>query len=126
MTTDNAKTRVAFGRPIGSFQAHKHLLADVSDVVEASQAAVDAAVRALSEHTPSASEVASIAKVFVGESALDAVQDCLQVHGGIGFAWEHDLHLYMRRVASGLAMFGTADEHRARIIRAHRDHGELQ
>ena len=126
MTTDYAKTRVALGRPIGSFQALKHLLADVSVVVEASQAAVDAAVRACSEQSPSAPEVTSIAKVFVGESALDAVQDCLQVHGGIGFAWEHDLHLYMRRVASGLAMFGTPDEHRARIIRTHRDHGELQ
>lgn len=125
MSTEYARTRVAFGRPIGSFQALKHLLADVSVTVEAASAVIGAAVRACSSRSPGAPEVASIAKVFMAESALEAVQDCLQVHGGIGFAWEHDLHLYMRRVASGVAMFGTADDHRELILRAHRTAGEL-
>ncbi|OYD61483.1 acyl-CoA dehydrogenase family protein [Rhodococcus sp. OK302] len=124
LTRQYALDRIAFGRPIGSFQAIKHLLADVSLVVESSKAVLDASVRALSEGQTYASEVSSIAATYVGERAARMAQDCLQVHGGIGFAWEHDLHLYLRRLTANAALFGTTDFHRSRILRTHAD--ELQ
>jgi alkylation response protein AidB-like acyl-CoA dehydrogenase len=121
MTVAYAKDRTAFGRPIGSFQALKHLLADVSLVVEQAKAVSAAATRSLRERRAYAAEVASIAKIFLAEQAVLAAQDCLQVHGGIGFTWEHDLHLYLRRIASDAALFGTSDQHRALILAAHAD-----
>ncbi|MDN5913584.1 MAG: acyl-CoA/acyl-ACP dehydrogenase [Pseudonocardia sp.] len=119
MTRQYALDRIAFGRPIGSFQALKHLLADVSLVVESAKAVLAAATRALSVDAPYAAEVASIAATYVGERAARAGQDCLQVHGGIGFAWEHDLHLYLRRITANAALSGTVDFHRDRIVAAH-------
>lgn len=121
MTRVYALDRIAFGRPVGSFQAIKHLMADMSLVVEQAKAVSVAATRSLRGDRPFAAEVASIAKVFVAERAARVAQDCLQVHGGIGFAWEHDLHLYLRRIAADAAMFGTQDWHRAQILAAHRD-----
>ncbi|MCU1345358.1 MAG: putative acyl-CoA dehydrogenase, partial [Acidimicrobiia bacterium] len=100
MTLEYAKHRVAFGRPIGSFQAIKHLLADLSLLVEASKAVTVAAVRAVDEQRHDAAEIVSVAKSYVGESGVELSQGCLQVHGGIGYTWEHDLHLYLRRLAS--------------------------
>ena len=119
MTRQYALDRIAFGRPIGSFQALKHLLADVSLVVESAKAVLAAATRAVAADAPHAGEVASIAKVYVGERAARFGQDCLQVHGGIGFAWEHDLHLYLRRITANAALSGTVDRHRDRIVAAH-------
>ncbi|ODU06854.1 MAG: hypothetical protein ABS81_03390 [Pseudonocardia sp. SCN 72-86] len=121
MTRQYALDRVAFGRPIGSFQALKHLLADVSLVVESAKAVLAAATRAVSADAPYAGEVVSIAAVHVGERAAQAGQDCLQVHGGIGFAWEHDLHLYLRRLAANAALSGTVEFHRDRIVAVHRE-----
>ncbi|WP_181781680.1 acyl-CoA dehydrogenase family protein [Pseudonocardia pini] len=123
MTRQYALDRIAFGRPIGSFQALKHLLADISLVVESAKAVLAAATRAVAADTPYAGEVASIAAVYVGERAAKAGQDCLQVHGGIGFAWEHDLHLYLRRITANAALSGTVEFHRDRILSAHA--GEL-
>ncbi|WFR72593.1 acyl-CoA dehydrogenase family protein [Prescottella defluvii] len=119
MTREYALDRFAFGRPIGSFQAIKHLLADVSTVVESMKAVLAGATRAVSEMRSYASEVVSIAAVYVGERSARMAQDCLQVHGGIGFAWEHDLHLYMRRLTTNAAFYGTTDFHRGRILAAH-------
>lgn len=119
MTRQYALDRIAFGRPIGSFQALKHLLADVSLVVESAKAVLAAATRAVSADAPYAGEVVSIAAVHLGERAARAGQDCLQVHGGIGFAWEHDLHLYLRRITANAALSGTVDFHRDRIVAAH-------
>ena len=124
MTTAYAKDRVAFGRPIGSFQAVKHLMADMSLTVEQARALSAAAVRTLDDERPFAAEVASMARVFLAERGARLAQDCLQVHGGIGFSWEHDLHLYLRRIAADAAMFGTADWHRELILAAH--HEELE
>ena len=120
MTRQYALDRVAFGRPIGSFQALKHILADLSLTVEFAKALSVAAIRTWRDDRPTAAESASIAKGFLGERALPFVQGCQQVHGGIGFAWEHDLHLFLRRIAANGALYGTADEHRARILEAHR------
>jgi alkylation response protein AidB-like acyl-CoA dehydrogenase len=121
MTRTYAMERVAFGRPVGSFQAIKHLMADMSLVVEQAKSVSVAATRSLSHNRPYALEVASIAKVFVAEHAPRVAQDCLQVHGGIGFAWEHDLHLYLRRIAADAALFGAAGRHRELILAAHHD-----
>ncbi len=114
MTVDYARSRVAFGRPIGSFQAVKHLLADTSLLIEASKAALAAAVKGV-EQGEDASPMASVAKAFVGDSALDVVQNCFQVFGGIGFTWEHDQHLYLRRVTTDSALYGDPGWHRERL-----------
>jgi alkylation response protein AidB-like acyl-CoA dehydrogenase len=116
MTVDYARGRIAFGRPIGSFQAVKHLLADTSLLIQASKAALGAAVKAV-EQSEDASPMASVAKAFVGDSALDVVQNCFQVFGGIGFTWEHDQHLYLRRVTTDSALYGDPGWHRERLWR---------
>ena len=115
MTVQYAKERVAFGRPIGSFQAVKHLLADLSLLVELSSAIADEAANALQAGRPDSAELASVAKAYVGEAGIQVSQGCLQVHGGIGYTWEHDLHLYLRRLASDAALFGDPSWHRERL-----------
>jgi alkylation response protein AidB-like acyl-CoA dehydrogenase len=119
LTLEYAKVREAFGRTIGSFQAVKHQLADASMLLRASMAAAAAATDALAEDHPDADEIASIAKAFVGEAGLQVGQTCLQVHGGIGYAWEHDLHLFLRRLSAAALRFGDARSHRARVARIH-------
>jgi alkylation response protein AidB-like acyl-CoA dehydrogenase len=119
ITVDYAKARIAFGRPIGSFQALKHILADISLWAEVSTAAATAAADAVADGRPTASEIVSIAKAYVGDAGTDLAQMCLQVHGGIGFTWEHDLHFYLRRLAADRALFGDPEWHRERICRIH-------
>jgi alkylation response protein AidB-like acyl-CoA dehydrogenase len=121
MTRRYALDRVAFGRPIGSYQALKHLLADLSVILESAQAVSAAAVRATEQRSPSCPEVASIAKIYVNERAVFFAQQCLQIFGGIGFTWEHDLHLYMRRLTASTALYGTSEHHRTQVLAAHRD-----
>jgi alkylation response protein AidB-like acyl-CoA dehydrogenase len=108
-----AKDRIAFGRPIGSFQAVKHLLADTSLLLEASRVLCDAAVRADSP------DLASAAKAYVGDSALELGQNCFQVFAGIGFTWEHDQHFYLRRLTMDAALYGDAAWHRRRLAHAY-------
>jgi alkylation response protein AidB-like acyl-CoA dehydrogenase len=110
-----AKDRVAFGRPIGSFQAIKHLLADTSLALEMSKAVVAAAAEAVGARRDDAAELASIAKAFVSERGITLTQNCFQVFGGIGYTWEHDHHLFMRRITSDAAIYGNAPWHRERI-----------
>jgi alkylation response protein AidB-like acyl-CoA dehydrogenase len=110
-----AKARTAFGRPIGSFQAIKHLLADTSLALEMSKAMSVAAARAAGEQRDDASEVVSMAKAFVSDSAIDLAQSCFQVFGGIGYTWEHDQHLYLRRLTTDAALYGDASWHRERV-----------
>jgi alkylation response protein AidB-like acyl-CoA dehydrogenase len=119
ITVEYAKARIAFGRPIGSFQALKHILADISFWAEVSTAAAGAAAAAVADARPTASEIASIAKAYVGDAATQLAQQCLQVHGGIGFTWEHDLHFYLRRLAADRVLYGDPDWHRERICRIH-------
>jgi len=119
MTVDYAKQRIAFGRPIGSFQALKHLLADASLACEISTAGVDAAAEALADERPTASEIVSIAASYAGDAGVEVAQTCLQVHGGIGFTWEHDLHLYLRRLQTDRVLYGDPAWHRERICRLH-------
>jgi alkylation response protein AidB-like acyl-CoA dehydrogenase len=115
MTVAYARQRIAFGRPIGSFQAIKHILADQALYLEACKAAAVAAATAVQAAAPDAAEVASMAAAYIGDVACDIAQECLQVHGGTGYAWEHDLHLFLRRVRSNSLLFGEPTWHRERV-----------
>ncbi len=119
MTVAYSKDRVAFGRPIGSFQALKHVMADQALYVETCKAGAVAAARAVQDHDEAASEVASMVAAYVGDVANDVAQECLQIHGGIGYTWEHDLHLYLRRVRSNSSLFGEPTWHRERVCGYH-------
>jgi alkylation response protein AidB-like acyl-CoA dehydrogenase len=119
MALDYAKVRTAFGRPIGSFQAVKHQLADASLYLEASIGIASDAVRAVQDRAPDAAELASAAKAFVGDAAIEIAQTCFQVFGGIGYTWEHDQHLYLRRLTADAALYGQPAWHRERICRIH-------
>jgi alkylation response protein AidB-like acyl-CoA dehydrogenase len=119
LTVAYAKDRTAFGRPIGSFQALKHLMADASFFVEVSAAGATAAAQAVGDRSPAASEIASIAKAYVGDAGIAVTQVCQQVHGGIGFTWEHDLHFYLRRLVVDRVMYGDPSWHRERVCRIH-------
>ncbi|WP_375501600.1 acyl-CoA dehydrogenase family protein [uncultured Jatrophihabitans sp.] len=115
LALDYAKTRTAFGRPIGSFQAVKHLLADTSLLVETSDAMVFAAGRALGRRESRAAEAVSMAKAYVSDAGIEVVHNCFQVFGGVGFTWEHDQHLYLRRVTTDALRYGDASWHRERL-----------
>jgi alkylation response protein AidB-like acyl-CoA dehydrogenase len=119
MTVAYARQRIAFGRPIGSFQAIKHILADQALYLETCKAAAVAAATAVQAATPDAAEIASIAAAYIGDVACDIAQECLQVFGGTGYAWEHDLHLFLRRVRSNSLLFGEPSWHRERVCALH-------
>ncbi len=116
---DYAKVRTAFGRPIGSFQAIKHLLADTSLLAETSKAVVTAAIDAVQEDAADAGEIVSIAKAYVGDCAIELAQNCFQTFGGIGYTWEHDQHLYLRRLTADASLFGEPAWHRERLWQLH-------
>ncbi len=111
MTLEYTAERCSFGRPLASYQVLKHRLADMKLWIEASRAAVDGAVAAVAGDSPSAARLVSTAKLYVGRKAPDIVQDCIQMHGGIGVTWEHDLHLYLRRVTTDRQLLGTPVDH---------------
>jgi alkylation response protein AidB-like acyl-CoA dehydrogenase len=119
MTRLYAIDRTAFGRPIGSFQAVKHQLADMSLSLEAGKAITAAAVKAVQESREDAGEIASMAKSWVGDTGIDIAQGCAQVFAGIGYTWEHDSHLFLRRITMNGLLFGQSDWHRERICRIH-------
>jgi alkylation response protein AidB-like acyl-CoA dehydrogenase len=107
--------RYSFGRPLASYQALKHRMADNKTWIEACHATVSGAAHAISDDSPRAAEAVSVAKSYTGAKTPVIVQDCVQLHGGIGVTWEHDLHLYLRRVTFDRALYGTPEEHRRRI-----------
>jgi alkylation response protein AidB-like acyl-CoA dehydrogenase len=107
--------RHSFGRPLASYQALKHRYADMKIWLESCRATTRAAVADVSARAPGADMSVSVAKSYVGEHAAPMVQHCVQLHGGIGVTWEHDLHLYLRRVTLYRAMFGTPEEHNLRV-----------
>ncbi|GAB2658748.1 acyl-CoA dehydrogenase family protein [Nocardia goodfellowii] len=107
--------RYTFGRPLASYQALKHRMADNKTWLEACRATAWAAAAAWDDDAESAPECAAVAKAYVGDRAPVIVQDCVQLHGGIGVTWEHDLHLYLRRVTLGRALYGTPEEQYRRI-----------
>ncbi|RBM18839.1 acyl-CoA dehydrogenase [Prauserella sp. PE36] len=107
-----ARTRTAFGRPIGSFQAIKHLCSDNFIEVEAARAAVYNAAWTADHDVDRLVEVASLCKASASDALYRAAADNIQIHGGIGFTWEHAAHLYFRRARSSMALLGTPSHHR--------------
>jgi alkylation response protein AidB-like acyl-CoA dehydrogenase len=106
MTTEYAKIRLAFGRPIGSFQGVKHRLAELHSSWELAHAALRDAARAADERPDEFSVAASVARIAVSASYVEAGTATVQLHGGIGFTWEHDAHLYQKNAISQHALFG--------------------
>jgi alkylation response protein AidB-like acyl-CoA dehydrogenase len=119
MTVSYAGQREQFGAPIGSFQAVKHHCADMVLAVEASRASLWAAALALDTASAAArSRAASAAAAYAKSAAAKVAGTALQVHGGIGFTWEHDLHLFLRRIKVDEAFNGSVAEHRAALLSA--------
>jgi alkylation response protein AidB-like acyl-CoA dehydrogenase len=117
MTVEWAFDRYSFGRPLASYQELKHRFADMKSWLEASHAVSDAAAGAVSSQSGEADELVSVAKAFIGEYGGELLQDCVQLHGGIGVTFDHDLHLFLRRGTLNRALLGTPAEHRQRVAR---------
>ncbi|MBA2318234.1 MAG: acyl-CoA/acyl-ACP dehydrogenase [Euzebyales bacterium] len=115
MTVAYVLQREQFGRPVGSFQAVKHKLAETMLLTEPSKAATWYAAYAIACDLDDRSEAASVAKSFATQAAAKASAEALQCHGGIGFTWEHDLHLWLKRGKALESSYGTAAAHRARL-----------
>jgi len=112
-----AKVREQFGQPIGAFQAIRHKCAEMLLEVENAHAATYYAAWALDADADDGPLAASVAKAYVGDAARKVCGEAIQVHGGIGFTWEYDLHLYVKRAKALEAMYGDADHHRELIVR---------
>jgi alkylation response protein AidB-like acyl-CoA dehydrogenase len=115
MTVEWAFDRYSFGRPLASYQALKHRFADMACWLEASHAVADAAATAVAGGQADGPKLASIALAYVGEHGSQLMQDCVQLHGGIGVTYEHDLHLFLRRHTVDRALYGTPADHRQRV-----------
>ena len=115
LAVDYAKEREQFGRPIGSFQAVKHRCADMLVDVEGMRSAVYHAAWAIGADDPEAPVAAATAKIWCSDAGVRVAESALQVHGGIGFTWESDVHLYLKRAQLDQVAFGDAPHHRARL-----------
>ncbi|GIU88134.1 MAG: acyl-CoA dehydrogenase [Acidimicrobiia bacterium] len=118
VTLDYAKQRVQFGVPIGSFQAVKHKFADMLVALERARATGYFAALTIAEDDPRRTSATSVAKAAAGDCQRLLAKEGIQLHGGIGYTWEHDMHVYVKRVKSGEPLFGTSAWHRARIAEA--------
>jgi alkylation response protein AidB-like acyl-CoA dehydrogenase len=114
-TVEYAKTRQQFGKPIGIYQAVQHKCADMYLWLESSRSAAYYAAWAVSENDPAAKLAVSLAKVYCSDAGREVGNNGIQVHGGIGFTWEHNLHLYYKRAKGSEIMFGDANYHRERL-----------
>lgn len=112
MAVEYAKVRVQFGRPIGSFQAIKHKCADMLLEVESAKSAAYYAMWCAAEMNDELPSVASLAKAYCSEAYFHATAENIQIHGGIGFTWEHPAHLYFKRAKSSELLFGDPSYHR--------------
>lgn len=112
-----AKSRIQFGRPIGSFQAIKHRCAEMMVRVEAARSAAYWAACTAAQGGADLVEAASLAKATASEAFFHSAAECLQVHGGVGFTWEYDVHLYLKRARAGETFLGDPAWHRERIAR---------
>jgi alkylation response protein AidB-like acyl-CoA dehydrogenase len=115
ITLAYAKEREQFGVPIGSFQAIKHKFADMVIAIERARATGYFAALTIAERDDRATMATSMAKAAAGDAQRLVGKEGIQIHGGIGYTWEHDIHLYVRRAKTGGALFGTATDHRARV-----------
>ena len=117
MTTAYVKERVQFGRPVGSFQAIKHRLADMMIAVEAAKSAAWYAACVADERREELAEAAAIAKSYCCDAFFDCAANAIQLHGGIGFTWEHEAHLYFKRARAAATLLGSPGWHRERLVR---------
>jgi alkylation response protein AidB-like acyl-CoA dehydrogenase len=115
MTTEYAKIRIAFGKPIGAYQGVKHKAADMLVDVENAKSLTYYAAWAVDENVPEAPLAASMAKAYTSDAFRKVAGAGIQLHGGIGFTWEHDLHLYFKRAKSSEFTFGDATYHREKV-----------
>ncbi len=115
MTREYAKERVQFGQPIGSFQAVSHRLADILVDIEIGRSLLYGACLALMERRDDRRALVAAVKSWLNEAAIEATEAGVQLHGGIGYSWELDVHLYLRRARSNAATFGDSDFHREHI-----------
>ncbi|MCX4551412.1 acyl-CoA dehydrogenase [Streptomyces sp. NBC_01500] len=115
--TEHAKVREQFGRPIGQFQAVKHLCADMLLRVEQARALTWDAARAADDRPEVRGLVAALAAGAALDAAYSCAKDCIQILGGIGFTWEHDAHIHLRRALVARQLLGAGDAHRARAVR---------
>ncbi len=115
LSVEYAKERVQFGRTIGSFQAVKHMLANMFVRAEAASVAVEGAAEAVDADPASARRSVTVAASYARDAAVQVAGDAVQVHGGIGFTWEHDCHLYLKRTTLDAALLGDSAVHRERL-----------
>jgi alkylation response protein AidB-like acyl-CoA dehydrogenase len=115
ITVDWAFSRYSFGRPLASYQEIKHRFADMKMWLEASHGLGDSAARHVSRDDSDSAIAASAAKAYAGQYLAELIQDCVQLHGGIGVTYEHDLHLFLRRVTVDRLTYGTPADHHRRI-----------
>ncbi len=115
MAVGYAKTREQFGRPIGSFQAIKHRCADLLLEVESLRSAVGYAAAAVAEDSAEVPVLAALIKAYASDVYVHVAGENIQIHGGIGFTWEHDAHLYFKRAAASALFLGDASYHRERL-----------
>jgi alkylation response protein AidB-like acyl-CoA dehydrogenase len=125
ITVEYAKTRKQFGKPIGIFQAVQHQCADMYLETESSRSAAYYAAWALEEKSPDAASAVSIAKIYASDASRTVGNRGIQVHGGMGFTWENDLHLYYRRAKASETAFGDAVFHRERLAQLVIDAGAV-
>ncbi len=114
-TLDWTFNRYSFGRPLASYQEIKHRFADMAMWLEGGYAIAAAAATAVGADSPNRAETVSAGKFYIGRYGAELLQDCVQLHGGIGVTFDHDLHLFLRRVTTNVAMHGTPSQHAARI-----------
>ena len=126
ITVEYAKTRKQFGRPIGQFQAVQHLCADMLVYTESSRSAAYFAAWAIQEAVPEARLAVSVAKAYASDAYREVGNRAIQVHGGMGFTWENDAHLFYRRAKASELAFGDPTYHRERIARLVIDAGHVQ
>jgi len=117
MSVEYAKVRKQFGRPIGSFQAIKHKCADMLMMVESARSAAFYASALAGQGEPDLEEAASSAKAFCSDTFFHCAAENIQIHGGIGFTWEHAAHMYFKRAKAAEALFGAPSFHRERVAK---------
>ncbi len=118
LSVEYAKTRVQFGKPIGSFQAVKHKCVDMMVAVENARSLTYFACWTVDTKSPEAATAVPMAKAYASDMAKNVTSEAIQVHGGIGFTWEHDMHLYHRRALAGEANLGNAPVHRETVAKS--------
>lgn len=118
IAVEYAKTRVQFGKPIGSFQAIKHKCVDMMVAVENARSLTYYAAWTVDERVPEAATAVPMAKAYASDMGKNVTSEAIQVHGGIGFTWEHDMHLYHRRALAGEANLGNAPIHRETVAKS--------